>query len=132
VIKKHSILDRLNFSSDDLQTRSSLLHKIERNLDTSRFRPEDIVVDLTFRGKAIVSVFDVEAMIQLLLMDTSLMNPKNIAIAHGYDIFSGKSIGPNYCYGEIHPGDAWEPARHHFCCNEPHNMPIALVVFGDK
>ena len=130
MIKKHSILDRLNFSSDDLQTRSSLLHKIERNLDTSRFRPEDIVVDLTFQGKAIVSVFDVEAMIQLLLMDTSLMNPKNID--HGYDIFSGKSIGPNNCYGKIHMGNAWEPACHHFCGNEPHNTPIALVVFGDK
>ena len=77
-----------------------------------------------------ISVFDVEAMIQLLLMDTSLMNPKNID--HGYDIFSGKSIGPNNCYGKIHMGDAWEPARHHFCGNEPHNMPIALVVFGDK
>jgi hypothetical protein len=56
VIKNHSYLDRLNFSSDDLQIRLSLLHKIESNLGTSRFRSKDIVVDLTFGEKAIVHI----------------------------------------------------------------------------
>jgi hypothetical protein len=43
------------------------------------------------------------------------MQPKNIA--KGYDLFTGKCEGTNTedCYGEIHTGEAWEPARQHFC-----------------
>jgi hypothetical protein len=36
-------------------------------------------------------------------------------------------------YGEIHTGDAWEPAQQQLCGNDnPINMPIALVIFADK
>ncbi len=61
------------------------------------------------------------------------MQPKNIA--HGYDLFTGKCEGNNTDdrYGEIHTGDAWEPARQQFRGNDnPINMPIALVIFADK
>ena len=58
------------------------------------------------------------------------MNPDNIA--DGYDLFTGKVNGPDNHYGEIHTGDAWIPARNHFCGEHPNNMPLALVIFGDK
>ena len=35
-------------------------------------------------------------------------------------------------YGEIHTGDALEPARRHYCGGEGKCMPLSLVVFGDK
>jgi hypothetical protein len=36
-------------------------------------------------------------------------------------------------YGEIHTGDAWEPAQQQFCGDDkPINMLIALVIFADK
>ncbi len=68
-----------------------------------------------------------------LLTDPTLMQPKNIA--QGYDLFTGKCERNNTddSYGEIQTGDAWEPARQHFCGNDnPINMPIVLVIFGDK
>jgi hypothetical protein len=60
------------------------------------------------------------------------MHPKNIA--HGYNIITGKTVGcQEDHYGKIHTGDAWEPARRHFCIDEDSmNMPRALVIFGDK
>ncbi len=75
---------------------------------------------LALGGNAITAVFDLEA-----------LHPDNIA--DQYDIFTGKATGPNLHYGEIHTGDAWEPACKHFCGDDyPNNMPIALVVFGDE
>ncbi len=58
------------------------------------------------------------------------MNEKNMA--PGYDFFSGKELSKSTHYGEIHTGDAWEPARSHYCGHHPQNMPIALIIFGDK
>ncbi len=86
--------------------------------------------DLTFRGKTTVSIFDLEMIIMSLLSDSKLMQPKNIA--PGYDIFTGKSVGCEDQYGEIHTGDAWEPAHQRFYDDHPMNMPIALEIFGDK
>ena len=64
------------------------------------------------------------------MLDDRFMNPDNIA--DGYDLFTGKVNGPDNHYGEIHTGDAWIPARNHFCGEHPNNMPLALVIFGDK
>ena len=60
------------------------------------------------------------------------MHPYNIA--YGYDLLTGKSIGPNDCYREIHTGDAWEPARTYFYGDHTsnNNMPVALIIFGDE
>ncbi len=80
-------------------------------------------------GQANVVVFNLEVMILSLLLDENLMHPNNIA--EGYDIFTGKGSEPDDFYGEIHTGDAWEPARKHFCGDDPSNMPLALVGFGD-
>jgi hypothetical protein len=67
-----------------------------------------------------------------LLTDSTLMHPKNIS--HGYEIFTGKSVGcQEDCYDKIHTGDAWEAAHRCFCGDEDSmNMPIALVILGDK
>ncbi len=68
-----------------------------------------------------------------LLTDPTLMQPKNIA--HSYDMFTSKCEGNNTDdhYGEIHTGDAWEPARQRFCGDDkPINMAILLVIFGGK
>ncbi len=58
------------------------------------------------------------------------MTPENIT--HGYDLFTGKSVGDVHHLGEIHTGDAWQPARQRFCGDDQHNMPLGLVVFADK
>jgi hypothetical protein len=33
--------------------------------------------------------------------------------------------------GEVHPGDAWLPARDRYCQNKT-DMPVGLILFGDK
>ena len=118
VIKSHSYDQCLNFLSHSLKPRSSLLKELERNMETSKLRPKDVVVDLTFRGKVTVSIFDLETMIMSLLTDPTLMQPKNTA--PGYDIFTGRSVGhQDGRYGKIHTGGAWEPARKHFLWRSP-------------
>jgi hypothetical protein len=130
VIKKHSSGSKLLFSSDTLQNRTPFLYRIERHLNTSQLKPQDILVDLNGGVKANVTVFNIEAMILSLLLDENVMRPENIA--EGYDIFTGKGNQSEDVYGEIQTGDAWEPARQHFCGEDSCNMPVALVIFGDK
>lgn len=130
VIKQHSSECRLHFSSDNLQNRLPLLKKIERNIDTYQLKPRDIIVNLSGGVQATVSVFNLKAMLLSLLLDDNLMRPENLA--KGYNIFTGKGSQPDDVYGEIHTGDAWEPSRRRFCGDDPRNMPVALVVFGDK
>jgi hypothetical protein len=101
VIMSHSNEQQINFSSNNLKSRSSLLKDLERNMDTAKLKPKDVVVDLTFSGQATVSIFDLEMMIMSLMTDPTCMHPKNIP--HGYNIFTGKSVGcQGYRYGKIH------------------------------
>ena len=93
-------------------------------------KPKHVDVELTNGTMATVSVFDIEAMILSLLHDENLMSPENLA--PGYDLHTGKATAPSTHYGEIHTGDAWEPARKYFCGDYSQNMPIGLVIFGDK
>jgi len=98
--------------------------KLENIMDMSKLKHEDVEVNLSSGGVASVAVYDLEAMITSLLTDKRLMNPENIA--PGYDLFTGKSVGDVHHLGEIHTGEAWEPARQRFCGDDPHNMPLAL------
>jgi len=75
-------------------------------------------------------VFDLKAMILSLLLNDDIMRQENFA--EGYDVFTGKGTQLEDVYGEIHTGDAWEPAQQRFCGDDPCHMPVALVVFGDK
>jgi len=104
--------------------------KLEKIMDVSKLNHEDVEVNLSSGGVASVAVYDLEAMIMSLLTDERLMKPENIAPA--YDLFTGKSVGHVHHLGEIQSGDAWEPARQRFCGDDPHNMPLGLVVFADK
>jgi len=108
VIKQHSSECRLHFSSDSLQNRLPLLKKIERNLATHQLKPRDTIVNLSGGDQATVSVFDLKAMILSLLLNDNIMRQENFA--EGYDVFTGKGTQLEDVYGEIHTGDAWEPA----------------------
>ncbi len=48
VIKRHSNDQSLTFSSHNLKTRSSQLKDLERNMDTSKLKPQDVDVNLAF------------------------------------------------------------------------------------
>jgi hypothetical protein len=55
----------------------------------------------------------------------------------GYDVFTGdvdENNDENKRYSEIHIGDAWLPVRDKFCNPNDYgeNMPVGLIVFGDK
>ncbi len=47
-------------------------------------------------------------------------------------MFTGKTTGDSDHYGEVHTGDAWDPALKYYCGDVPGNMPLALIVFADK
>ena len=82
---------------------------------------------------ATVPVFDIKAMIVSILHDNSLMCVENFA--RGLDIFTGdvdEQCEYNNCYGEIHTGDAWVPAKDRFAGTEGKYMPFGIVIFGDK
>jgi hypothetical protein len=75
-------------------------------------------------------------MILDLVTNPLTMNDSNIAA--GYDVFTGnvdQSFPDNQCYGEVHTGDQWIKAKNRYCTNTDemdNEMPIALIVFGDK
>jgi hypothetical protein len=114
----------------NLQNRSAFVKTLGKNFQTDTLKHKDMVVPGAKDGSNSVAVFSLEAMILSLLLDDSIMHPDNIA--EGYDLLTGKSIGPNNHYGEIHTGDAWKPAVHHYCGNDPRNVPIALVIFANE
>ena len=90
-------------------------------------------MNLSSGTAATVSVFNLEAMIMSMLTDDQIMNPNNIA--QGYNLFSGKSVegqGHDDVYGEIHTGNIWDETVDRFCGNHPQNMPLGLMIFGDK
>ncbi len=113
LIKQHSIGRQLSVLTDNLTTRLSFIKNLGTSLKTERLKHDDVKVPLAVDGNAITAVFNLEAQILSLLLDDSLLHPDNIA--DEYNIFTGKATGPNLHYGEIHTGDAWEPARKHFC-----------------
>jgi hypothetical protein len=112
LIQQHSSGRELAFSSDNLQNRSAFVKTLGNNFQMDTLKHKDVVVPGAKDGSNSVTVFSLEAMILSLLLDDSIMHPDNIA--EGYDLLTGKSTGPNDHYGEIHTGDAWEPAVHHY------------------
>ena len=128
--QRHSTGPDLKFSSNDLVNRNSLIKKLEDAYETLDLKPKDVDVELTTGQTVTMSYFDAEAMILSLLNNEDLMIKENLAT--GYDVYSGKPTEPVTHYGEIHTGEAWESAREHYCGDNPQNMPIALIIFGDK
>ena len=95
-----------------------------------------MTVTLHDQSQVTVPVFDTKAMILDILTDNSLVNESNFA--EGYDVLTGEvdqNNPHNSKYGEVHTGDAWEPAKNRYC--HPNDtglpsMPVALIVFGDS
>jgi hypothetical protein len=133
LLQQYSQDKNLTFSTATLSSRSSFMTKLERTMNTSPLKPDNAVVNLSSRTLATVSVFNLEAMIMSMLTDDEIMNPNNIT--QGYNLFSGKSEegqGLGDVYGEIHTGNIWDETVYHFCGDHPQNMPLGLVIFGDK
>ena len=106
------------------------MKKLEKSLQVSKLKHHDVKVKLSSGGVASVAVFDLDTMIKSLLTDERLVSADNFA--KGLNVLTGKPEGVNSDLGEIHTGDAWEPARERFCGNVPHNMPVALVMIADN
>ena len=96
-------------------------------------RPVNKQVTLHDGTMVTVPVFDAQAMIMDILTNSDLMKEENFA--DGYDIFTGdvdKNHPSNKYYGEIHTGDEWIPARDTYCRQDSIDMPVSIVIFGDK
>ena len=130
LVKKHSNDNKLKFNSSSLKKRKGLINHLEDVFESTKLRPIDKTVKLSNDIKTTVSVFNVESMIMSLLMDDDLMRPENLA--EGYDLHTGIPTESPTHFGEVHTGDAWETARKFYCGDHPQNMPIALILFGDK
>ena len=130
LVKNHSSEHKLKFLPTSLMNRESFLKKLETCLDSTYLKPRDVTVNLTKGTMATFTVFDQQAMILLLLFDKSLMRSENMV--EGCNLLTGKVDRTPTHIGETHTKDAWEEARAYFCGDNPNNMPIGLVLFGDK
>lgn len=124
-----------NFSKHaKLRTRKSFIKQIEETHPSIKsLRPVNKLVTLHDGTMATVPVFDAQAMIMDILSNSALMKTENFAV--GYDIFTGdvdENHPSNKYYGEIHTGDEWIPARDKYCCSNSDDMPVSIVIFGDK
>jgi hypothetical protein len=116
-----------------IMKRDVFLSQTVNVFNTSDWKPTYGAVRLHDNSLATVPIFNMKAMILSILHDPILMRSENFA--DGYDIFTGnvdQDCKANQCYGEIHTGDAWIPARNKFCGAEGKYMPLAIVLFGDK
>jgi len=123
-----------NFSKyGKLCTRQSFIKQLEKSHPSvTALRPVNKLVTLHDDTQVTVPVFDIQAMILDILTNPELMREENFA--EGYDIFTGEiddNHPSNLNYGEIHTGDEWTPARNKYC-QSPNDMPIGIVIFGDK
>ncbi len=113
--------------------QKQLLAQVERIFQTNSLKPTYSRVRLTNNTLATVPVFDIKSMILLMVHDKSLMNKENFAVR--LDDFTGNvhtTCNQNNLCGEIHTGDATEPAREKFCGRDGKYMPFGIIIFGNK
>jgi hypothetical protein len=108
---------------------------MEKTLHLKHLRLKFCDVKLHNKSAATVSVFDTKAVILDILNNPTCMRESNFA--DGYDVLTGsvdQNHPANQRYDEVHTGDAWMPARNQYCPQNDsnNNMPVALIVFGDK
>jgi hypothetical protein len=118
-----------------LKCRKSFIKSNEATYNVTHLRPRPVSVMLTDDTTVTVPVFDAKSMILDLVTNPDTMNENNFA--PGYNIFTGDvdESPENQCYGEVHTGDQWLKAKNTYCSNRDkmdHEMPIALIIFGDK
>ena len=130
LIKEFSTGSELSFSSTDLLNRKRFLIGLEATFKTEKLRPEYVSVKLLDGTVGTVSVFDLEEQIVSLLTDPNLMQKKNLA--PGLDIFTGLETTCSDEYGEIHTGKAWARAVAHHIAKGSGDMPVGLIIYGNK
>jgi hypothetical protein len=121
-----------NFDSfDKFKSRRSLLTSTQKTLHSKALQPIIGTVRLDNNSLVTVPVFDTKHMIISLLSDPSVMNKSNFA--EGYNVLTGEvdNHPADTKYGEVHTDDAWLLARDRYCQNKT-DMPVGLIVFGDK
>ena len=111
------------------------MQRMEKTLHLKHLRPKFCDVKLRDKSSATVPVFDAKAMILDILNNPTCMMQSNFAV--GYNVLTGsvdQNHPANQQYDEVHTGDAWMPARNQYCPQNDsnNNMPVALIVFGDK
>jgi hypothetical protein len=116
-----------------LLPKKKFISRMEYIFNTDSFKPTHGSVTLHDGSLATVPVFNIKAMILSILHDSTLMRPENFA--EGLDVFTGNvdnNCEANNCYGEIHTGERWIPAKEQFCGTEGKYMPFGIIIFGDK
>ena len=119
-----------------LKSHKSFIKANESAYNVIHLRPKHKNVLLTDGAEVTVPFFDAKSMIFDLITNPGTMNKRNIAV--GYDVFTrnvDETLPKNQCYGEIHTGNQWLPARDQYCSNNGkrvNEMPIAMIIFGDK
>jgi hypothetical protein len=118
-----------------LKTRKVFIQLMEKSFHVTHLQPKHTNGKVHNGSAVIVSVFDAKLMILNILTNPICMQESNFA--PGYEVFTGdvdENHDENKRYGEIHTGNAWLPARDKFCNpnNNGDNMPVGLIVFGDK
>jgi len=108
---------------------------MQKTLHLRHLHPKLCNVQLHDKSAATVPVFDAKDMILDILNNPTCMSQSNFA--EGYDVLTGlvdQNHPANQQYDEVHTGDAWMPARNRYCSDDhsDNNMPVALIVFGDK
>jgi hypothetical protein len=113
------------------KSRRSLLTSTQKTLNSKVLQPINGTVRLHDNTLVTVPVFDIKHMIISLLSDPSVINETNFA--EGYNVLTGNvdNHSAKKKHGQVHTGDAWLPARDRYCQNKT-NMPVGLIVFGDK
>jgi len=128
-------IDSLNIhgAPTKLVSRQAFQDRVENIFNTAELKPTYGSVRLHDNSIATVPVFDMKTMILSILHDNTLMRQENFAT--GLDIFTGdvdEHCPQNKCYGEIHTGEAWQPAKERFCGRDGKYMPFGIIIFGDK
>jgi hypothetical protein len=113
------------------KNRRSLLTSTQKTFNSKALQPVNGTVRSHDNTLVTVPNFDTKHMITSLLTDPSVRNEKYFA--EGYNVLTGEvdNHPANNKYGEVHTGDAWLPARDRYCQNKT-DMPVGLIVFGDK
>jgi hypothetical protein len=130
LVKEFSVGSQLSFSSRRLRGRRRFLASLEKQFNTTKLKPKNVPVTFSDGTVGTVSVFDIEEQMNALLTNPELMQEKNLA--RGLDVFTGVETELSDKFGEIHTGESWSRAVAHHIKDGSGDMPIGLVVFGDK
>ena len=128
--ERHLKYNHLDLVSSKLYNRDELVTQLETVYNLKELKPQLHHVKLHDGSTATVPVFDVKATLLKMINNPEVMKEENMA--SNYDVFTGKPRGPSTKLDEIHTGNAWEPARQHYCGDDPDALPMGLVLFYDK